>query len=161
MLGNAVTPHDDIIDDDPDFPVADETVPGLPGLLMGVVLPKPYPINIYNFDGQKESGLAGTLYPDGEFVPLPARNIPRGGEHFDEELKRRVAHTVVWDGSVVGSVELSLDPDQPHTRRFDGSLIGPWPLHPPKPDRIVNPEKAREAALENERDARASQGGVI
>lgn len=139
----------------------DPTVPGIPSLLMGMVPAKPYPINIYNLDGRKESGLAGTLEPDGTFRPLPARNIPRGGEHFDEQLKRKVPHTIVWDGVVTGCVQFSIDPEEPARRLCDGSVIGPWPLHPPKPDRVVNPMRAREAALENEREGRNAAGSVL
>lgn len=142
----------------------DLTVPGIPGLLLNEVKPKVYPINIYNLDGRKESGLAGTLYPDGTFVPLHGRNLPRSGEHFDEQLKTKVPHSVEWDGNVVGCVAIPVDDDEggePLRRLCDGSILGPWPIHPPKPDRIVNPIRAREAALENEREMRDLRGGVL
>jgi hypothetical protein len=165
MLDGAALPQDDFddleLELDSELDGYDPSVPGMPGLLMGLVFPKPYPINIYNFDGRKESGLAGTLEPDGTFRPLPTRNIPRGGEHWDEEVKAFLPHTVVWDGVVTGCVDLSLDPDEPSRRTCDGSVIGPWPLHPPKPDRLVSVEGARAAALENETDMRESSGGLL
>jgi hypothetical protein len=139
----------------------DPTVFGIPSLLMGQVKPKPYPINIYNLDGRKESGLAGTLYPSGEFKALPTRNIPRGGEHFDEGLKMKVPNTIIWDGSVVGCVEIPVDPDEPMRRLCDGSITGPWPLNPPKAERLVSVEGARAAAIENERDARSNGGALL
>jgi hypothetical protein len=122
----------------------DETVYGLPSVLLGRVIPKPYPINIYNFDGRKESGIAGTLRPDGTFVALPQRNLPRASEHWDEVLAAKVPHT--------GTVELSVDPELPSRRLTDASISGPWPISPPRWSKPVNPERAREAALEDERD---------
>ncbi len=139
-----------------DATLSGEPVPGIPGLLVGAVRPRPYPINIYNLDNQKESGIAGTLYPDGSFVALPTANVPRGVRAWNHELKIFEDYEVVWDGVVSGSVEVSVDPEQPHTRKFDSQLIGPWPNHPPKAERVVNPEKARLAALENEMN-----GGLV
>lgn len=157
MLNEAALPQDDddldLVDEDVDG--FDELVPGLPSLLLGLVRRKPYPINIYNLDGRKESGLAGTLFPDGTFLPLPARSLPRRGEHFDEGLKTKLPHTIEWDGNVVGCVEVNADPDEPFMRRLcDGSILGPWPIHPPKPDRLVSVEAARRAAEESEANDR-------
>ena len=128
-----------------------EFVPGVASLLLKVVAPRPYPINIYNFDNDKASGIAGTLYPDGTFKPLPPRAMPRETLYWDEVLAKKVPGDVVWDGVVTGTLELSVD--GPHRRVVDvNSITGMWPVNPPRPDRLVSPEKAREAALEAERE---------
>jgi hypothetical protein len=168
MTYDAALPQDDDLDLDLDDELFeeeenyDELVPGLPSLLLGLARPKPYPINIYNLDGRKESGIAGTLEPDGRFRPLPGRNLPRLSEGFDEQVKAKVPHTVVWDSVVSGCVEFITDPDEPLLRRTcDGSVTGPWPVNPPKPERLVSVEKARLAAEENESELRQLRGNVL
>lgn len=155
-------PVDEELEPDEGGEFASRPVPGMESLLAGRVQAKPYPINIYNLDNDSVSGLAGTLTPSREFHALPTMNgvqatIQRTGaypttRYWDDRLAQFVEGSVVWDGVVAGSVVLGLEPDQPHRRLWDGSVLGDWPHHPPRPSRIVNPVKARLAAEEAERE---------
>ncbi len=131
---------------------ASRPVPGIGMLTLGLVTPKPYPINIYNLDNDSSSGILGTLYPDNTFVALPSRQPGRISRAWNEGTKAFENHEVVWDGVVAGSIELSID--GPHRRTFDASVTGPWPINAPRPERLVNPEKARAAAQEAEESSR-------
>jgi len=148
--------HDQFDSDEDDDLVDDEYVPGVAGLLLKQVDPRLYPINIYQIDGQKQSGIAGTLYPDGQFVPLPRTGVQltleRTGHRpetwwWDERTAKFAGGELVWDSTIHGSIELS-PVGGPHKRMWDGSITGPWPTNPPRASRPVSPEKAREAARE-------------
>jgi hypothetical protein len=97
-----------------------------------------YPTTIYNLTGDDASGVAGVLFPNGDFIAaLPPRKVAAYWE-FDETLAyeqvegelneagtgpRVVGDSwtlgeVLWDGSVVGAVELhALDGDETDLER--------------------------------------------
>jgi hypothetical protein len=138
----------------PDDDYGSRPVPGVGSLLLNQVEPRLYPINIYEKDDESASGLAGTLLPDGTFVPLPAtgvrRHLERTGRYpetvyWDEVVARKVPGYIVWDGAVNGSIQHGVG-KTPTRRMWDGSITGEWPNHPPRAERIVSPEKARYAA---------------
>jgi hypothetical protein len=103
---------------------------------------------VYQISGDDTSGIAGLLYADGTFVPSPApRQKARYWVH--EETLRYVKDPetgrvsgdswvegeVLWDGSVVGSINPASaegleeeDGSRPavHVREFDGSLGTEW-----------------------------------
>lgn len=137
---------------------------GIGGILTGTARPKPYPFNFYFIDDESHSGIAGTLYPDGRVEMLPwtgsvgdrrHQNLPAPTtRYWEDQCACFRTGELVWDGVVAGSIEHGDAFDEPHRRLWDASITGDWPNHPPKADRLVNPEKAREAAEEAERDRR-------
>lgn len=160
MLRSAL-PDDDLLPAPVDEEFGSRSVPGIAGLLLGTVTPRPYPINIYNLDDQSHSGIAGTLYPDGRYVPLPATGVgvslSRTGQlpttrYWEDFRQTFVEGTIVWDSTVVDSIDHNRGPNLSHLRVWDGTLMGEWPDNPPRAERVVNPEKAREAAAEAERE---------
>jgi hypothetical protein len=110
----------------------------------------PYPMTVYALEGDDSSGIVGSIQPDGTFTPYQPNPSPRPVRYWDDDLARFVTGTCVWDGSQTGSVELGAESTDPHRRLFDTSLLGEWPLHPPRPAKLVNPEKARLAGEEKE-----------
>jgi len=90
----------------------------------------PYPVTVYTVDGDDTSGIAGMLFPSGEFIPVPG---PRRHDvwAWDEHLGRRVnLGRAVWTGSVAGSINPNGrdgDKEGPINRReWDASLGGDW-----------------------------------
>lgn len=166
MLLDGNFQDDDFTDSQDDQPppwdeFSSRPVPGLGGLLVGTVKPAPYPINIYNIDDDSSSGIAGTLHPDGTMDVLPVESAGRARHeqlpppttrYWDDVCACFRTGEVVWDGIVAGSIDHSADPEQPNRRLWDASITGEWPNHPPKAEKLVNPEKARLAALEAEKD---------
>lgn len=113
-----------------------------------------YPTTIYNLKGDDTSGVAGLLYPTGEFLPtVPPRKTADYWE-FDETLKyeqvpgelneagtgpRVIGNSwtsgeVLWDGSVVGALNLdALDGEETDLHRTPvkrrercDNLTGEW-----------------------------------
>jgi hypothetical protein len=121
-------------------------VPGEQEAMSGAFLPRPYPLTVYQRTGDTTSGIAGTLYPDGRYVPLPPKQVDRTTRIWNHERNQFEMHEVAWDGVVAGSVICT--PGLPHRRLFDGALQGDWPTNPPRAARPVNPERAREIARE-------------
>lgn len=145
---------DDFFQREPTEDWSSRPVPGIPGLLLGLVKPSPYPINIYNLDDDSVSGLAGTLFPDGTFVPLPSTGVgltlSRTGAfptnlYWEDRAQQFVTGWVVWDSTVNDSLDHAVGPHGSHRRVWDASILGDWPNHPPRAGRVVNPEKARLA----------------
>jgi hypothetical protein len=154
--------EDELVADDDEF--ASRPVPGIGALLTGTLKPKPYPFNFYFIDDESYSGIAGTLHPDGRVAMLPWHGSAGDARHNKQPApKTRYWEDacacfreggLVWDGVVAGSIEHGDSFDEPHRRLWDASITGDWPNHPPRAEKLVNPEKAREAAEEAERDRR-------
>jgi hypothetical protein len=131
-------------------------------VLLKAIRPQPYPFNVF-YEPVSWSGVLGTFYPDGRFELLDtdtvemrkfAKQPPKRTRFWSDSLATFVEGELVWDGAVNGGIEIPDDPEKPMRRLWDASITGPWPNHPPRAERIVNPEKAREAYAEAERDRR-------
>lgn len=109
-----------------------------------------YPTTVYQTSGDDTSGIAGIIYPSGEFVAVePPRKTQRFWE-FDETLTYEkvegelneaglprvrgnswTSGEVVWDGSVGGSIDtLAEDGDgngPVNVRVYDATIMGDWP----------------------------------
>jgi hypothetical protein len=108
-----------------------------------------YPTTIYNLSGDDTSGIAGLLYPSGEFAQATEppttqryweheetlRYVQVEGELNEAGLPRVVGDSwregeVVWSGDVAGSIEPNAEEvyeNQPvHKRTFDASLGSDW-----------------------------------
>lgn len=128
---------------------------------------KPYPVNIYQEEGDSGSGIAGTLYPDGRFAPLENVVVPDTCRYWvfmdlDEQGKRQNGFRtapVIWNGAV--SQQLShaqFEDGTPYKVRLEtATLLGEWPFQQ-KYHGPVNPVKARLAAeLDAIEDARMAK----
>lgn len=82
-------------------------VPGLAEVALGY---RPAVLTtVYNVSGDDTSGIAGMLWPSGEFTPLPK---PRIGEVIsyiddDEPLNRHKKAQICWDGNVGYEIEIA------------------------------------------------------
>lgn len=109
------------------------------------VNPQPYPVDVYHEKDRKETGLAGVVSP-GDYRSIAPAPAPQQGQHWEDECACFRPHTVVWNG--VGNGGAQKQADGTYKRIYDGSLMGEWPLNPPRESKMRNPEKARLAALE-------------
>jgi hypothetical protein len=107
--------------------------------------PVPYPVDVYHEKDRKETGLAGVASP-GDYRSLTPIPAPQQSQHWEDSCACFKPHTVVWNG--VGAGGAQKQTDGTYKRVYDGSLMGEWPLNPPREGKVVNPEKARLAALE-------------
>lgn len=119
---------------------------GLSDVEENLIPATPFPITIYNLSGDKSSGIAGTLYPGGEFVPLPNLSAPQPTRWWDDSCACFISGVTTWNGSNAGGIQLHGAPEGGHLRLYDGTLLGDWPINPPRPEKLVNPEKARLVA---------------
>lgn len=139
---------DEMFEDEEDFPTEPpRIIYGLSDVEENNVPALGYPINIYNLSGDDTSGIAGTLYPSGEFKLLPVLPAPQPVSWWDEKCACFLHGTTTWNGNVGGGIQVGNPAEgEPHRRLYDGTLLGDWPLNPPRPEKLVNPEKARLAA---------------
>lgn len=107
--------------------------------------PPPYPVDIY-MNGKKEHGLIGVVTAEGVFKATIDNVAPVTARHWEDDCACFRPHTVVWNG-VPGVVET--DSAGVARRTSDGSLMGEWPINPPRKEKLRNPEKARLAGEEN------------
>jgi hypothetical protein len=121
-------------------PIEERPVPGLASVAAGLVYTQPFAQSIYQLDGVKESGIAAVLEPDGTLREVgPRAPLPRPARFWDDEFRCWRVGSVVWDGC---PDPVQVTPDGLR-RGYDASLMGEWPMNPPRPERPVNPEKAR------------------
>ena len=106
----------------------------------------PYPVDIYQQGGDKGWGLGGHVPTRGTFVPTRIVPAPQPSQHWDIDIQGFIPHTVEWNGICAGGVIVV---EGVARRIYDGTLMGEWPINPPKEGKVVNPEKARLAALED------------
>jgi hypothetical protein len=104
-------------------------VPGLAEVSMG--FRPPYPVTVYQISGDDTSGIAGLLYPNGEFHPvLPSRRGQPTECYDDSEPLNRIKHgTISWDGIVSGTIEngIHLKKDIVNRRTHDpNELLGDY-----------------------------------
>jgi hypothetical protein len=142
LFDNSLPELEEDLDFPPDPP---RIIYGLESVFLNEVPRHPYPINIYNLDGDDTSGIAGTLHPDGTFAPLKVMPAPQPTRWWEDSVATFIYGVNSWNSCVAGGIELGAK-GEPHKRLYDGSLVGEWPNHPPRPGRLVNPEKARLAA---------------
>lgn len=128
----------------PDGGWEDEGPRFLPGLDRPENWPTlPYPYNVYAQEGRIESGLEGTVTPDGQFHPLPRIPAPQPTRWWEEACACFVEGVATWNGVVTGGIQHATAPEEPARRLYDGTLLGDWPLHPPKRERPqVDPVRA-------------------
>ena len=108
-----------------------------------------FPADVYLKSGDKSSGLVGVVMPATEnnpahyraVVPTPA---PHASEYWDDTLAKFVPSVVVWNGVTAGGAQVGVDGI--NRRIYDGTLMGAWPLFPPKREAMRDPAKARDAA---------------
>lgn len=108
----------------------------------------PYPVDIYPSQGTKGMGLAGRLPTRGAFEHLPVNPAPQQGIWWDDDCACFRPSTVVWNGVATGGVLHPEEGDGHWRRLYDGTLMGSWPLNPPREAKPHDPLKARLAALE-------------
>lgn len=123
-------------------------VPGLSTIARNLGFYRPAtPENVYAIEERSESGIVGTVHPDGSFVSLQTLTPEYRTLYWDDACACRVAGVVVWNGSAKGGLERTLEDGVVALRRtYDGTLLGDWPINAPRAEKQVNPERARIVA---------------